>query len=143
MPKRPSKEPLRDPATEEALRRIEEARKTGARRLDLSDLKLSTLPEAIGQLAALTKLWLRRNQLKALPPEIGQLTALKEFSAAQNQLKELPDIFGAFRDLRKLWLDQNQIKELPKSVGQLEADLQDPRAGLKRGCLTDNLARLG
>jgi internalin A len=95
MPTRPSKDPPRDPV-EKALRRIEEARKTGARRLDLSDLKLRTLPEAIGQLTALTKLWLRNNQLKALP-----------------------DIFGAFRDLRKLWLDQNQIKELPKSVGQL------------------------
>jgi internalin A len=118
MPTRPSKDPPPDPV-EKALRRIEEARKTGARRLDLSDLKLSTLPEAIGQLTALTKLWLRNNQLKELPPQIRQLTALKEFSAAQNQLKELPDIFGAFRDLRKLWLDQNQIKELPKSVGQL------------------------
>ncbi len=48
MPKRPSKKPPRDPATEEALRRIEEARKNGARKLDLLDLKLSTLPEAIG-----------------------------------------------------------------------------------------------
>jgi internalin A len=50
MPKRPFKEPRRDPATEEALRRIEEARKNSARKLHLSDLKLSTLPEAIGQL---------------------------------------------------------------------------------------------
>jgi hypothetical protein len=36
------KSPRFNPATEEALRRIEEARKNGARKLDLSDLKLST-----------------------------------------------------------------------------------------------------
>jgi hypothetical protein len=38
------------PNTEDALRRIEEARKSGARKLNLFDLKLSTLREAIGQL---------------------------------------------------------------------------------------------
>jgi hypothetical protein len=60
MPKWPfqwlSKEFPCDPATKEALRRIEEARKSGASHLDLSKLKLSTLPEAIGQLSQLQQL---------------------------------------------------------------------------------------
>ena len=38
--------------------RIEAVRKTDATLLDLSNLKLIALPEAIGQLTALTKLWL-------------------------------------------------------------------------------------
>ena len=50
MPKRPFKEIQRDTATEEALRRIEEAWKNDARMLDLSGLELSTLPEQISQL---------------------------------------------------------------------------------------------
>jgi len=113
--------PKEQRAYDEALIRIEECGRNEEQgtALDLSDLGLSTVPPEIGQLRALTKLWLRRNQLKALPTEIGELTALKEFSAAQNRLKDLPDIFDAFRDLRKLWLDRNQIEELPKSVGQL------------------------
>jgi len=60
MPKWPFKWPFkespRDPATEEALRRIEEARKIGARKLDLSNLQLSALPESIGQLSGLQEL---------------------------------------------------------------------------------------
>jgi Leucine-rich repeat (LRR) protein len=59
------------------MRRIEAVRKTDATLLDLSNLKLIALPEAIGRLTALTKLWLKNNQLKALPPQIRQLTALK------------------------------------------------------------------
>jgi len=58
MAKWPFKESPRDPATEEALRRIEEVRKSGATWLDLSGLKLSTLPEAIGQLSQLQELLL-------------------------------------------------------------------------------------
>jgi Leucine-rich repeat (LRR) protein len=57
LPKRPP----RDPATREALRRIEAVRKTDATLLDLSNLKLIALPEAIGRLTALTKLWLKNN----------------------------------------------------------------------------------
>ncbi len=72
MPKRPSKKPPRDPATEEALRRIEKARESGAKRLDLSEMKLSTLPEAIGQLSQLQNLNLSGNQLSTLPEAIGR-----------------------------------------------------------------------
>ena len=39
--------PPRDPAPEEALRLLDAARKNGEKKLDLSDFKLSTLPEAI------------------------------------------------------------------------------------------------
>jgi hypothetical protein len=53
MPIWPFKKP--DPATE-ALRRIEKVRKSGARKLFLSDLELSRLPEAIDQLSQLQML---------------------------------------------------------------------------------------
>jgi hypothetical protein len=67
-------------------RRIEECRRKEEHgtALDLTDLGLSRLPPEIDQFTALTKLWLRNNQLKALSPEIGKLTALKEFCAVHD-----------------------------------------------------------
>jgi len=92
MPKWPFKEPARDPATEEALRRIEEARKSGATLLDLSSLKLSTLPEAIGRLPQLQELNLSSNQLSTLPGAIGRLSQL-----------QMLDLYGIFLCLRYRW----------------------------------------
>jgi Leucine-rich repeat (LRR) protein len=79
MPERPSKKPSRDPATgaAEALRRINEAIKSGARKLDLSRLQLSTLPEAIGRLSKLQRLDLSLNELSTLPKAVGQLFQLR------------------------------------------------------------------
>ena len=84
MPTRPSKEPLHNRAAEEALRRIEEARKSNASTLDLSRLKLSTLPEAIGQLSQLRQLGVYGNQLSTLPEAIGRLSQLQQLDLSRN-----------------------------------------------------------
>jgi hypothetical protein len=74
MPKRPSKERQRDTATGEALRRINKCQRYwNARKLDLSDLKLSRLPEAIGQLSRLQELNLSGNGLSTLPGKRGKM----------------------------------------------------------------------
>src|SRR5258705_352660 len=91
MPKWPSKEPPRDPVTEEALRRIEEARKSGARELDLSDLNLSTRPEAIGQLSQLQELDLSDTQLSTLPGAVQSLERLEKLFLHGNPGLGLPD----------------------------------------------------
>jgi Leucine-rich repeat (LRR) protein len=75
MPKWPFKEP-----TEEALRRIEEARKSGATKLHLLGLELSALPKAIDQLSQLKQLNLSKNQLSTLPEAIGRLSELRELN---------------------------------------------------------------
>jgi internalin A len=152
MPKWPFKWPFkqpRDPATEEALRRIEEVRKNGARELVLSHLKLSTLPEvigqlsqlqkldlsgnqlstlpgAIGQLAQLQELYLHGNQLSALPEAIGQLSQLQELDLSRNQLSALPEVIGQFSQLQKLNLYSNQLSTLPEVIGQF-SQLQELR----------------
>ena len=90
MPKWPFDEPLREPAMEEALLRIEKAWESGASVLNLSDFKLSTLPEAIGQLSRLHELNLSGNQLSTLPEAIGQLSQLQELYVAGNQLNRCP-----------------------------------------------------
>jgi internalin A len=119
MPKRPSKEPPRDPATEEALRRIEEARERGASRLDLYGLGLSALPEAIGQLSQLEKLSLSVNQLSMLPEAIGQFSQLEMLSLSGNQLSTLPEAIGQLSRLQELYVSDNQLSTLPEAIGKL------------------------
>src|SRR2546425_92775 len=75
-----------DDAYAEALKRIESCRKEKQSRLDLNGLGLTTLPPEIGQLTALTALYLHDNQLTTLPPEIGQLTALLALAISDNPL---------------------------------------------------------
>src|SRR5271165_3407521 len=119
MPKRPSKEPSRDPATEEAIRRIEEARESGAWKLDLSELKLSALPEAIGQLSQLHELSLSGNRLNTLPEAIGQLSQLRKLYLHNNQLSTLSEAIGQLSQLHELSLSGNQLNTLPEAIGQL------------------------
>jgi internalin A len=119
MPKRPSKDSPRNPATEKALGRIEEARKSGARKLDLSLLKLSTLPEAIGQLSQLQELNLFGNQLSTLPEAIWQLSHLQELDLSGNQLSTLPETIGQLSQLQRLFLSSNQLSALPEAISRL------------------------
>jgi hypothetical protein len=92
MPKRRSNnETARAPVTEEALRRIEEARKSGAQTLDLSKLKLSGLPESIGRLSRLQVLVLSDNQLSALPEAVQSLEKLEKLFLHNNPALGLPD----------------------------------------------------
>ena len=103
----------------EALRRIEEAKKNRATRLDLSCLGLEELPPEIGQLTRLEWLSLYGNQLTALPREIGQLTRLKELYLSGNQLTALPREIGQLTRLEGLSLYGNQLTALPREIGQL------------------------
>src|SRR5580704_13000222 len=92
MPKWPFKEQQEpsDPAGI-ALHRIEEARKKGAQDLSLFDLKLSTLPEAIGQLTQLRLLDLSRNHLSTLPESVQKLERLDRLFFHGNPGLGLPD----------------------------------------------------
>jgi internalin A len=118
MPKWPFKKSPRDPM-KDAQRRIEEALKSGATRLDLTDLKLSTLPDAIGQLSQVQMLYLSGNQLSTLPDAIGQLSELQTLDLSDNQLSTLPDAIGQLSQVQTLDLSGNQLSTLPDAIGQL------------------------
>jgi internalin A len=119
MPIRRYKEIAYDPATEEAVRRIEEARKIGARNLDLSHLNLSTLHQTIGRLSQLQELDLSGNQLSTLPEAIGQLFQLQVLDLSHNQLGTLPEAIGQLSQLQGLSLSSNRLRALPEAIGQL------------------------
>ncbi len=106
---------------QEALRRIEKAERTRAKSLSLRGMRLTALPEGIGELSALTELDLSANQLTALPEEIGQLSALTYLDLRENQLTELPEEIVQLSALTYLYLSANQLTELPEEIVQLSA----------------------
>ncbi|MFZ5818793.1 MAG: COR domain-containing protein, partial [Chloroflexota bacterium] len=117
-----------DEAYSQAEKKIEEALKSGATELDLRTMKLTELPESIGQLKQLQKLYLNHdwsksgentNQLTTLPDSLGQLTQLTELNLSYNQLTTLPDSLGQFTELQALYIAANQITSVPEWIKRL------------------------
>ncbi len=103
-----------------ARRRIEDAARTGAERLDLTRLGLTALPPEIVQLRNLRTLTLANNRLTALPPEIVQLQNLLMLTLANNQLTALPPEIIQLQNLQTLTLANNQLTALPPEIVQLQ-----------------------
>ena len=110
----------RDEAYLEAEKKIEEALKSGATELILSGMKLTELPESLGQLTQLQSLDLSDNQLTRLPDLLGQLTQLLVLDLRGNKLSTLPEWILQLTQLKDLVLYSNQFKVLPEWLGQLE-----------------------
>ncbi|MBI5715702.1 MAG: leucine-rich repeat domain-containing protein [Chloroflexi bacterium] len=117
----------RDEAYRKAEKKIEEARRSGATNLDLSNPQykdpkppqLTELPEALGQLTQLQSLNLSYNQLTTLPEWLGQLTQLRSLDISYNRLTALPRSIGKLTQLKSLDLSGNQLTTLPEALGQL------------------------
>jgi Leucine-rich repeat (LRR) protein len=73
-----------------SLAEIEAARRSGTPSLDLSGRMLGTVPEALRDLTALTRLYLTDNRLTTLPESLGNLTGLIRLDLAGNRLTGLP-----------------------------------------------------
>ncbi len=116
-----------DEAYREAEKRIEQAKANRSIELDLSNLGLRELPEAMGQLVDLKVLHLGydykkegdRNQLTTLPEFLVNLSQLQQLSLYDNQLTTLPECFGNLSQLQWLNLDSNQLTTLPECFGNL------------------------
>jgi internalin A len=103
-----------------AVERIEAALagKTWSTKLDLSKLRLSSLPEAIWKLGSLISLDLSDNRLVELPPEIEQFYGLSVLNLSNNRLSQLPAEIKKLR-LTSLNLQNNGLLSLPSVIGQL------------------------
>lgn len=119
----------KDSAYLEAEQKIAEALKTGATELDLRSMKLTELPESIGQLKQLQKLDLGhdyrrdekdKNHLTTLPDSLGQLTQLTILDVSNNRLITLPNSLSQLMQLTELNLSSNQLTTLPEWIGNFQ-----------------------
>jgi hypothetical protein len=118
-------------AYREAEKKIEEARQLGATKLDLSLMRLTELPESLGQLIQLQSLDLDRNQLTTLPDWLGQLTKLESLDLSLNRLTELPESLANLNNLKTLNLFSNKFESIPSWIGRLKS-LSDLATGNNR-----------
>jgi internalin A len=105
---------------EELLEVIEEVKRSGQTKLDLSGKGIKELPSEIGQLSNLTILDLSFNHLRTLPDTFSQLTCLPYLNLSYNKLTTLPDVIGQLKNLTTLNFSGNQLTTLPNVIGQLK-----------------------
>ncbi|XP_064081682.1 E3 ubiquitin-protein ligase LRSAM1-like [Macrobrachium nipponense] len=91
--------------------------------LDLSNNKLSHLPESISKLKKLKVLKLSNNKIKTLPHSFSELRNLQELYLSSNRLSKVPTCICALPNLRVLTLKDNSITELPKEFCSLQKSL--------------------
>ena len=88
------------------------------RTLRLADNRLTALPDALGRLRCLTRLTLARNRLTDVQA-VTQLSALRSLNLGHNRLTFVPEAIGALTWLRQLWLNDNPLTTLPRSMATL------------------------
>ncbi len=122
--------------------KIQQALKSGATELDFHNMKLTELPESIGQLTQLTRLDLSDNQLTALSDSIGRCRQLANLNLNSNQLTTLPESLGQLEQLQTLKISNNQLTALPESLGELtQLQILDLH-GNKLTTLPDSISQL-
>lgn len=87
--------------------------------ISLDGFYLTSLPESIGWLSNLEKLYLNSNYLEKLPESIGQLKKLRVLDCSYNYFKSLPDSISQLINLENLYCDCIELEELPDWIGQL------------------------
>lgn len=81
--------------------------------LDMSDNRISRIPNKIYKLPVLKHLDLSHNQIKKISKKIGQLKHLQTLNLSMNKMEELPRNIFQLRYLQSMDLSHNYIKELP------------------------------
>ncbi len=91
--------------------------------LELEHNRLTRLPESLGNLIHLTRLDLEGSSLTSLPNDIGNLSKLSDLNLEENQLTDLPISMGKLTELTDLNLEGNPLQDLSSLQG-LSADLE-------------------
>jgi internalin A len=107
-------------ASDEVLRRIEEAARSNSKELNLSNQRLTEIPREVFQLTNLIGLYLSSNQIEEIPDAITQLQNLKRLNLSSNQIDKIPDAIAQLQNLIELNFSSNQIVEIPDAIAQLQ-----------------------
>ena len=91
---------------------------TPVREINLGQNLLETLPEELGEIRSLERLWLDGNRIgPQLPQCLLELSQLRVLRASNNQIAELPEAIGhALPQLEVLAVDNNRLERLPESI---------------------------
>ncbi|WP_159023546.1 leucine-rich repeat-containing protein kinase family protein [Formosa sp. L2A11] len=107
--------------------------------LDLSDNKLSSLPESISQLKQLKIIFFARNNFTTYPTVLGNCPNLNMIGFKSNHIHTVPEhVFPP--KLNWLILTDNKITILPKSIGDCTLLQKCALAGNKIEALPNNMA---
>ncbi|MBN9120904.1 MAG: leucine-rich repeat domain-containing protein [Planctomycetes bacterium] len=79
---------------------------------------MTSVPAELGQLTALTELYLHNNRLTSVPAELGQLAALTTLSLYSNRLTSVPTELGQLAALTELSLHNNQLRDPYSELAQ-------------------------
>jgi Leucine-rich repeat (LRR) protein len=104
---------------QDILLRISNAVET--KKLDLSGLGITTIPEQVFELSDLRSLSLKSNLLTELPREICKLSNLRLLNLRSNRLQSLPSEIGNLTQLVQLNLSKNRFDKFPLEILTLTA----------------------
>ena len=94
----------------------------GLRWLRLNGNGLTSVPETIGKLGDLRRIYLNDNALASLPASFALLEALEDVALANNRLEAFPEVLVGLPSLRNLDLRGNPgITSLPANIGDMKA----------------------
>jgi hypothetical protein len=88
---------------------------------NMSDFKLSRLPEVLTDAGALTDLDVSNNELRQLPATIARWKLLRRLNLENNHIETLEPNIGCCTCLEELYLNNNHIRRLPPEMGRLTA----------------------
>jgi hypothetical protein len=95
------------------LRRIEDAERSGASKLDISGIRFKTIPESLSRLSNLQSLDLSGNRIAAIPESLSHLTNLQSLNLQNNQIAAIPESLSRLTNSKTLGLQNNQIAASP------------------------------
>ena len=107
--------------------------------LDLSNNKLSTLPDDFGRLKKLRILFLSENEFKEIPKVLAQCPELTMIGFKSNQISLFPENALPL-NVQWLILTDNKIEKLPDSIGKLTKLQKCMLAGNRLHSLPDSIA---
>ncbi|MBV9139408.1 MAG: leucine-rich repeat domain-containing protein, partial [Pseudonocardiales bacterium] len=115
---------------------------TDLTRLDLDNNRLTALPDGLATLTDLTELYLSNNRLTEVPEWIATLTGLTTLGLGGHSLTEVPEWISTLTDLTWLDLSNNRLTEVPEWIAALTGLTTLGLSNNRLTALPDGLATL-